>query len=261
LRLGSRLAGASLLLAALAACAAAPDAEGTGEVRVFAASSLQEAFTGVAKAFETEHPALRVRLSFAGSQTLRVQIENGAATDVFASADSVHVTALRDEGLVRDVRVFAHNELVIVTPLDDPAGIGSLEDLVRARRLVVGTESVPIGRYTREMLRRAAAELSPAADGERFDHRVLARVVSEEANARLVRAKVELGEADAAVVYRTDARSDHVRVVQIPADVNVRADYWVALVPGGGRDEAAERFVGFLTSERGRAILEEHGFR
>lgn len=256
-----RLAGASLLLVALAACAGSRDPEGAGEVRVFAASSLQEAFTAVAQAFEAEHPELRVRLGFAGSQTLRLQIENGAATDVFASADSLHVSALRDEGLVREVRVFAHNELVIVTPLDDPAAIGSLEDLVRARRLVVGTESVPVGRYTREMLRRASAELPPAGDGEPFDRRVLARVVSEEANARLVRAKVELGEADAAVVYRTDARSDRVRVVQIPADVNVRADYWVALVPGGGREDAAERFVGFLTSERGRAILEEHGFR
>lgn len=256
-----RLAGAPLLLVALAACAGPQDQEDAGEVRVFAASSLQEAFTAVAQAFEIEHPDLPVRLSFAGSQTLRVQLENGAATDVFASADSVHVSALRDEGLVRDVHVFAHNDLVIVTPLDDPAGIGSLEDLVRARRIVVGTESVPVGRYTRDMLRRAAAELPPAADGESFDHRVLARVVSEEANVRLVRAKVELGEADAAVVYRTDARSDRVRVVQIPADLNVRADYWVALVPGGGRDDAAERFVGFLTSERGKAILAEHGFR
>jgi molybdate transport system substrate-binding protein len=131
--------------------------------------------------------------------------------------------------------------------------VTSLEDLRNARRLVIGTEYVPVGRYTREVLRRASRAFGAAFEGE-----VLGRVVSEENNVRLVRAKVELGEADAAIVYASDVRTGSgVRVIPIPEAVNVRADYCIAAIDGTTN---AAPFIAFLGSPAGEAILERHGF-
>ncbi len=175
------LALAGLLLAACA--------EPEENLTVLAASSLTEALGTIEGDLERASPALSLSTTFAGSQVLRLQIEQGAPADVFLSADEAHVDALLRAGLVVEPVLFAHNELVVIVPPSNPAGIESLEDLPRARRLVIGDASVPVGRYTRAMLARAGL-----ADA------VLPNVVSEESNVRLVRAKVELGEADAAVV-------------------------------------------------------------
>ena len=124
-----------------------------------------------------------------------------------------------------------------------------------AERLVIGTENVPVGRYTRAALRRSGAALGPE-----FEATVLSRVVSLENNVRLVRARVELGEADAGIVYRTDAfASTRVRSIPIPADLNERAEYVIGIVKDGDTDPA-ERWITFLLSREGQAILGEHGF-
>ncbi len=222
------------------------------ELSIFAASSTAEALAELEGDFERAHPDVDVRASFAGSQVLRLQIEQGAPADLFVSADREHVEALARAGLVAEDAVLAHNELVIIVPPENPAGIESFSDLPRARRLVIGDASVPVGRYTRAVLRSA---------GARFEADVLARVVSEESNVRLVRAKVELGEADAAIVYRTDAiASEGVRVVPIPAERNVRADYWVALVSASERKALAREWIALARGEQGARVLEEHGF-
>jgi len=217
---------------------------------VFAASSLTDAFTHLAEVYEAAHPGIDVRLSFAGSQTLRLQIEGGAPADVFAAADAEHMDALESQGLVEAPRVFAYNELAVIVPLDNPAGIEEFAGLAAAERLVIGAPDVPVGRYTREMLSRTS-----------FAGAVLEHVVSEEANVRQVRAKVELGEADAAIVYRTDAlASDRVRTVAIPGGVNVRAEYLVAVTTEAENHETAEAWVGLIVSEEGTRVLREHGF-
>ena len=224
-------------------------------LHVYAASSLTDAFTAIERAFEAAHDGADVALTFAGSQVLRLQIEQGAPADLFASADPHHTRALRDARLLRGVRPFAANELALIVPLDNPAAIESFGDLTAAERLVIGTENVPVGRYTRAALRRSAAALGPE-----FEATVLSRVVSLENNVRLVRARVELGEADAGIVYRTDAfASTRVRSIPIPADLNERAEYVIGIVKDGDTDPA-ERWITFLLSREGQAILGEHGF-
>lgn len=226
------------------------------ELTVFAAASLTEAFDDLAQRFEADHPDVDVAVSFAGSQALRLQIEHGARADVFASANPHHMDALLGAGLVVGSRVFAHNELVVIVPPDNPASIDSFSDLPRARRLVIGAPTVPVGSYTHQMLARAGARL-----GDAFERAVLANVVSEENNVRLVRTKVELGEADAAIVYRTDAAScPRVRSIEIPAHSNVRASYLIASVSDSKQSDLAREWIEYICSAEGRRILERHGF-
>lgn len=243
------------------ACSRADASDGRVTLDVYAASSLTEAFSELERLFEDRYPAVDATLTFAGSQVLRVQIEQGAPADVFASADPDHVRALEDAGLVIEGRTFTHNELVVIVPLGDPAGIESFGDLARAERIVLGTEAVPAGRYAREAIARYS-------DNTRsdFEIEVLDRVVSEESNVRLVRAKVELGEADAAIVYRTDAAaSDDVEVVWIPSEANVLAVYRIGVVADASGDDprdgvAARQWVDFVLSSTGREVLARHGF-
>lgn len=230
--------------------------DGRIAVSVFAASSLTEAFTDLEAQFEGANPAIDVQLTMAGSQVLRLQIEQGAAADVFASANEGHMEALTAGGLVQDARTFAHNELVIIVPSDNPAGLRTFDDLPRAERLVVGAGNVPVGRYARQMLDRARQQRGAAFAELVDDH-----VVSQESNVRLVRAKVELGEADAAIVYRTDAAaSQGVTSIEIPTDLNVQARYPIGRTARSENPEAAERFIAFVDSEPARQTLQRHGF-
>ncbi len=210
---------ALLWVAPTTGCDSARDQPGRVALTVLAASSLTEAFQDLERDFEAAHPNVDVQLTFAGSQVLRLQIQQGAKVDVFASANESHMQALVATGHLAAPRVFAQNELVLIVPPSNPAGIHTFADLGTASRIVIGSSNVPVGIYTRQVFERAASAL-----GDAFVARVRQQVVSEENNVRLVRAKVELGEADAAVVYRTDAAaSDRVRVVSIPATFNVRA--------------------------------------
>ncbi len=226
------------------------------ELVVLAASSLTDAFAEVGEAFERAHAGVDVRTVFAGSQTLRLQLEQGATADVFASADEDHMAALKRAGLVESGRVFACNDLVVIVPRDGETPVGAFSELDRAHRLVVGAPNVPVGAYTRRVLER-----SGSVYGEAFAERVRVRIASQETNVRLVRAKVELGEADAAIVYRTDAMaSSAVRILEIPPEVALRAAYPIARVRDSSRADAAEAFVAFVGSEAGATILRRHGF-
>lgn len=248
-----RLACIALLGAPLQGCA---PADTSRTLHVYAASSLAESFGAMEQAFEAAHPETDVVLALAGSQVLRLQIEQGAPADVFASADPAHMRALEEHGRVRDGHIFAHNQLVLIVPPGNPARIASFRDLPRASRLVLGTENVPVGSYARRALRRAEA----AGEGG-FAASVLARVASEESNVRQVRAKVELGEADAAIVYRSDTMAaDRVRTIEIPPALNVSADYSIGIVEGSVNPDLAEAWLAFVLSREGRLLLARHGF-
>lgn len=221
-------------------------------VSVFAASSLTESFAEMERAYEAAHPGVNLRRTHAGSQVLRLQIEQGAGADVYASANPAHVEALVEGGHVATPATFAHNELVVIVPPDNPAGIESFADLTHARRLVIGTPQVPFGAYARAVLDRADADL-----GGDFRGRVLSRVVSEESNVRLARAKVALGEADAAIVYRTDV-NDAVGAIPIPSAYSVRAAYPLAIATTASPRAAS--FRDFVLSSAGQDILLSHGF-
>jgi molybdate transport system substrate-binding protein len=226
------------------------------ELAVLAASSLTEAFQDLERGFESDHPNVDVKLTFAGSQVLRLQIEQGATVDVFASANESHMQSLVASGHIAAPRLFARNELVVIVPPSNPAGIDAFADLGKASRIVIGTDSVPVGIYTRQVLDRATGEL-----GDEFVAGVRRHVVSEENNVRLVRAKVEMGEAEAAVVYRTDAASsDRVRVVSIPSALNVRASYPIGTGVRAPHRREAEEFVAFVISATGREMLRRRGF-
>jgi molybdate transport system substrate-binding protein len=243
-----------LLLAALVVfgCFDTTRAGEPRELTVFAAASLRETFEALAKTFESKS-GVKVRVNLAGSQELRTQIENGARADLFASADQNHMATLVQASLVAAPRVFARNTPVIIVPQDNPAKVASFDDLPRARKLVIGGPEVPIGGYTVQILDNAGAA---------FKKQVMANVVSRELNVRQVLAKVSLGEADAGIVYRTDAIAgkDKVRIIEIPAKVNVIAEYPVAVLSKAPQAAAARAFVDLLLSAEGQKRLVAAGF-
>jgi molybdate transport system substrate-binding protein len=228
---------------------------------VYAAASLTDAFRELAQALERRQPGLTVRFNFAGSQQLASQLEQGARADVFASADQRWMDYARDRGLVQaESPVFARNRLVVIVPRSNPGRIKRLEDLARpGTKLVVAAAAVPAGRYTREALRKLAA--APGFPAE-YDRRALANVVSEEENVKSVAAKVQLGEADAGLVYRSDvtpAVSEQVRVFDIPDRFNVIASYPIALLASSRNGGTARRFLELVLSDEGQGVLQRHG--
>jgi len=230
----------------------------TGPLLVLAASSLTEVLGAAARAYEARHPEVRVETSFAGSQALRLQVTHGADADVFASANAAHARALHREGLVEAPRPLADNALVVVSPADRP--LAELRSLAEVDRIVLAGPEVPAGGYADALLSRGAERFGAA-----WRDAVYARVVSREPNVRAVLAKVVLGEADAAVVYATDAaalRSPgqvHVLAIDDPA-LAVRARYEVAVARGAPHPERARAFVAFLLGPEGRGLFRRWGF-
>lgn len=219
-------------------------------VDVFAAASLTEVFRALEAPFEAAHPDLDLRLSFAGSQVLRVQLEHGARADVFASANIAHASALEEAGLIATPRPFASNELVAVVAENADAP-SSFVELPAAERVVIGTPHAPVGQYARHALDAARDPM-----GDAFVDTLLSRVASEESNAGLVRAKVLLGEADAAFVYRSDGQHPALRILAFPEPVH--ATYVIAQTEPTSAGGAA--FVAFVESTESQAELRAFGF-
>lgn len=239
--------------ATTAAPASAPAQPSPQKLTIFAAASLRDAFESMAEDFRRAHAGVEITFNFAGSQELRMQIEHGAPADVFASADRKHMDALVAQGLARPAALFARNHLVVVVPRG-AATVKNLQDLPRATRIVIGGPEVPVGRYTRDMLARATARWPG------FEQQVMAHVVSQELNVRQVLAKVALGEADAGIVYRTDAATspDKVDVIAIPEDLDVVAEYPIAELARAPR--AAQAWVAHVRSPAGQQALARFGF-
>jgi molybdate transport system substrate-binding protein len=231
-----------------------------GELVIFAAASLTDVFTAVQKDFNQEHPKSKLRMNFAGSQSLRTQIENGAQPQIFASANQDHMNVLREAKLVDEPVVFAHNVLVIVVPAGNPAGIKTLADLPNADRLVLAGLNVPAGAYAAKMLAKASRASVYGAD---FAERVAKKVVSRETHVRQTLQKVVLGEADAAIVYATDAMAagDKVETIEIPDEHNVIVAYPMATLTGVPNAQRGKRFIDFVASDAVRGRLKEFGFR
>lgn len=236
---------------------------GGGDLTVFAAASLTEVFEEIATDLEATNDGLAITYNFAGSQALATQLTEGAEADVFAAADLTQMDNAIAAGLVDgDPVVFAENRLVIVVPADNPAGVTGLTDLAGGNLdLVLAAPEVPVGQYSRAVACQAAAD--PATYGEGFLAGFAANIVSNEDNVRAVLAKVQLGEAEAGIVYATDvtpAVEDQVRVIEIPAEVNVVAEYPIAPVAGGDPTLAAA-FVSYLLGPEGQATLAESRFQ
>ena len=236
-------------------------AEG-GDLTVFAAASLTDAFEAIEQEVEAATPNLSITYNFGGSQALVTQLEEGAQADVFASANVTQMDAAIAAELVAGAPLpFTHNRLAIVAPSGNPADIQSAADLGKEGiLLVLAQPEVPAGRYARESVCLMATDT--ATYGAGFVEQVAGNIVSEEEDVRDVLAKVALGEADAGIVYVSDAvaAGDQVYVVDILDDVNVIATYPVAIL-AGGNEALGSAFVSYLLSDEGQAMLERYGFQ
>lgn len=226
---------------------------------VFAAASLTDAFTEIGANFDAANAGVTTTFNFAGSQALRTQIQEGAPADVFASANNKEMTALIETSFItaESSQVFLSNQLVVILPANNPAGIDSLEDLASAgNKIVFAAEEVPVGKYTREALDKMNASF-----GSDFKDKVLANVVSNEDNVKQVVAKIQLGEADAGIVYTSDAvAAPELQRIEIPADLNVIAKYPIAPLVESANADLAQAFVYYVLSDEGQAILQKWGF-
>ena len=228
---------------------------------VFAAASLTEPFAEMGGKFEAAHPGVTVIFNFAGSQQLRRQLEQGATADVFASAGMRDMDSAAGVMKHDSIRVFAHNRLIVICPKGNPAGLASAADLARpGLKIDLADASVPVGNYTMRML--DAMDRDPSYGGG-FRQRVLKNVVSREDNVKAVVAKVRLGEADAGIVYQSDATGDSATalfVINVPPAVNQVADYPIGVVAASRQSALAGEFVDYVLSAGGRRILIENGF-
>lgn len=236
---------ACLAVALVSACGSS-SASASTTLTVYAASSLTESFNAVGAAFHSAHPDIAVRFNFAGSPTLVTQIENGAQADVFASADTTNMDRLRTDGFTAaPPAVFAHNDLEVVVAAGNPKHIESLSDLARPGVIYISAgPTVPAGKYAAQTLARAGVRVTPK---------------SLETDVKSVVSKIELGEADAGIVYATDVKAAGGKVlgVSIPDADNVIATYPIVTVRSSS---AADAFVRFVTSSDGQAILQRYGF-
>lgn len=251
----SVLALTALLLTTLPLTGCAGGTAGSGgtesTLTVFAAASLSDSFEELAAAFEAEHRGVEVELNIAGSATLAEQITAGAPADVFASADERTMDRAGPEAV--DPSPFATNVLTLITPPDNPAGLAVLPDLEDTEAtLVVCAPQVPCGQATLALARDAGVELSP---------------VSEESSVTDVLGKVTSGEADAGLVYVTDAAGagDAVRTLALENAGAAVNTYPLSVLRGAEargpeQTELAQRFVDYVLSEDGQSILDGHGF-
>ena len=235
-----------VLLAGGAAACGSPSHDDPVTLRVLAASSLTKTFTRIGADFERAHPGVKVAFAFAGSQELAAQVGQGVPADVIATADTATMDSLG--GAAPDPRVFATNELAIAVAPGNPRGITGLASLADPDLTVVlAAPEVPAGRYAREALARARVKVKP---------------VSLEPSAADVLAIVSLGEADAGVVYASDAAgaAGQVEVVRIPPAENVTATYPIAVLAETGSRFVADRFVDYVLADAGQRTLRSYGF-
>lgn len=243
---------AAVAVAVMPACGsngeAEPSAGVSGELIVFAAASLTDAFDELGGAFTDANPYVEVVFNYAGSQTLVSQIKAGAPADVFASADTTQMDAVAEDDLAGDARVFTANLLAVAVEPDNPQDINSLADLTDPGLvLVLPADEVPAGQYARQALDAAGIEVAAA---------------SLEQDVRSALSKVEHGEADASIVYASDIVASDGRAdgVAIPAAQNVAASYPIAVLADAPNPSTAAAFVAFVLSDAGEEILAAHGF-
>jgi len=228
----------------------ASDQESTleGDITVFAAASLTDAFDEVGAAFEKDNPDVEVEFNYGPSSGLREQILQGAPADVFASANTSNMDQVVEGGAAKDPQNFVTNQLQIAVPAGNEAGVTGLADFAQANLLIgLCAEDVPCGEFGREAL--ANAGVTPSID-------------TNEADVRSLLTKVESGDLDAGIVYITDVKAagDKVEGIDIPADDNVTATYPIAALTDSKHAEVAQAFVDFVLSDEGQAILADHGF-
>ncbi|MER5959261.1 molybdate ABC transporter substrate-binding protein [Streptomyces sp. NPDC001939] len=221
----------------------------TGTVTVFAAASLKESFTTLGKDFEKAHPGTKVTFSFGGSDTLAASITGGAPADVFAAASPKTMAIVTDKkDAATAPSTFVRNQLEIATLPGNPDKVASLKDLTKSGlKVVLCDKTVPCGAAAQKALDASKLKLTP---------------VSYEQDVKSALTKVELKEADAAVVYKTDVKAAGSKVegVEFPESTNAINDYPIALLKDAPNAEAAKEFIALVQSSEGQKVLTAAGF-
>lgn len=230
-------------------------------MNVFAAASLTESFTEIATNYQKAHPNVTTKFNFAGSQLLEQQIDQGAPSDIFASADLTNMQKASDAGLVGTSQIFVKNKLVVILPTSNPGKINTLHDLAnQGIKIDIEAATVPAGKYSRQVLDNMAK--SPDF-GPAYETAVLANIVSQEDNVKAVVTKVQLGEADAGFVYQSDvttAVASKLTILAIPDTFNVIAQYPIAVVKKSAHTSDAQAFIQYILSADGQATLVKFHF-
>ena len=220
----------------------------SGQITVFAAASLKEAFTTLGAQFEAAHPGTKVVFSFAASSALAQQITQGAPADVFASASSKNMDQVVSGGEAGHPKSLVRNVMEIAVPPSNPARVATVDDLARRSvKVALCQAAVPCGATALEVFRNAGITVTP---------------VTQEADVKATLSKVELGEVDAGVVYVTDVRAAGAKVkgIQIPATVNASTTYPIAPLSASKNVATAQAFVDYVLSADGLAVLTAAGF-
>ena len=237
-------------------------AQSTQTLTVFAASSLTDAFTEIGTNFKAAHAGVDVVFNFGSSSTLATQLTEGAAADLFASANAKQMTVASDaKRIAGKPKTFAKNRLILIVPADNPAKLQTLHDLAnKGIKLVIAAPKVPVRDYTDAMLAKLVTD---PAYGDAYKTAFMANVVSEEDNVRQVSAKVSLGEADAGLVYKSDVTpdiADKVIAIQIPDAINTLATYPIAATDNAADAKLAGEFIDYVLSDAGQDILVKWNF-
>ena len=246
-------ASLALLLGGCSSTPATGATEGTttdaisGDVAVAAAASLKGAFDKAIDEFATAHPDVKITANYDGSSTLATQINAGAKVDVFASADEKNMAKVTDPGLASDPVIFAKNTLVVVTPKDNPGDVKTLQELANPDlKVVLCAPEVPCGAASQTLLKNQGVTVTPA---------------SQEQNVTAVLTKVQNDEADAGLVYKTDAATtDQVESFVPEGADEVVNSYPIVVLKDARNKAAAQAFVDFITGSDGQSILASFGF-
>ncbi len=259
----------ALVVLAAAACSGSPSPASSGasapgpaqvDLTIYGAASLQGVLAKVKAAYQAAVPGTTLTISTDSSAALETQIELGAPADVFLSADMTNPKKLVDKGLAAgDAVAFANNQLVVIVPTSNPAGIASPADLAKPGiKVIAAGDSVPITKYAMQLVANLAREPGYPAN---FVAAYAANIASREDNVKAAVAKIELGEGDAAIVYVTDAKaSTKVTTVGVPDSANVPATYAGVVVKESANSAAAKAFLAWLAGPDGQALLSSFGF-
>ena len=222
----------------------------SGEITVFAAASLTGTFTQIGKDFEAANPGTTVTFSFAGSSALATQINQGAPADVFASAAPANMKTVTDAGNADGTpTVFVKNQLVIAVPKGNPKNISTLAGLAQPGvKVALCAPQVPCGAAAQKALQAANVTVTP---------------VTQEQDVKAALSKVTLGEVDAALVYRTDAKAaaNDVEGIEFPESANAINEYPIVVVKNGPNKAGGQAFVNYVMSEPARKVLTDAGFQ
>lgn len=249
----TRTVAAAAAIVVVAGCGSRSTAAGTssamtGTVRVFAAASLTESFTTIARHFEAAHPGLKVTLNFGASSALALQIDRGAPADVFASASATNMAQVIDAKAAARSRTFARNVLQLAVPPANPAAVTGIADLARAGvKVALCQPQVPCGATAQRVFDKAGITVRP---------------VTLEPDVKSVLTKVETDEVDAGLVYLTDVRAAgaKVRGIAIPDALNAATEYPIATLTAAAKPAAAAAFVDYVLSGAGQQVLTAAGF-